>query len=90
MSAVQIANPIVVQKIEWLASSMQLGKTAVVDRAVDALTEQWLQETRGQTPAFLSAQQRLGSLLAQMDAMAELPDGTTNNPLAWDAHGLPV
>jgi antitoxin VapB len=90
VSAVQIANPVVVRKIEWLASSTQLGKTAVVDRAVDTLTAEWLQESHGQTPAFLSAQQRLGALLARLDAMPELPHGSNTNPLEWDAYGLPV
>ncbi len=94
MSAVQIANLAVVQKIEWLASSMQLGKTAVVDRAIDALTAQWMRETQSQTPAYCSAQQRLNALLTQMDAIADLPNerGTAGetHSLQWDAHGLPA
>lgn len=90
MTAVQIANPLVVQKIEWLASSMQLGKTAVVDRAIDTLTAQWVQSTQSQTPAFLSTQQRLNALLTQMDAIADLPQGDGTNPLQWDTNGLPV
>jgi hypothetical protein len=90
MSAVQIANLVVVQKIEWLASRMQLGKTAVVDRAIDALTAQWLLETQSQTPAYISAQHSLNALLTQMDAIADLPEEGGTHPLQWDAHGLPT
>jgi antitoxin VapB len=88
MSAVQIANPVVVRKIEWLANSMKLGKTAVIDRAMDVLTAQWLREVHSQTPEFISTQQRLQTLLTQLDNIADQPQTTA--ALDWDANGLPT
>lgn len=88
MSAVQIANPVVVQKIEWLANSMKLGKTAVVDRAMDVLIAQRLHEMHSQTPEFISTHQRLQTLLTQLDNIADQPQTTA--ALDWDANGLPT
>jgi antitoxin VapB len=75
----QIANPVVVRKVERLARAMGLSKAAAVERAVDRL----LSETR---PASDSAE-RIAALLAQLDRVPERPDAF--EPLEWDAQGLP-
>ncbi len=78
--ALQIANPIVVSKVERLAERTGLSKTAVVDRALDLL----ISETSGATDQTV----RLAALLAQLD---RIPDRTdASNPLVWDEHGLPT
>jgi len=74
----QIANPIVVAKVERLARATGLTKTAVVERAIDRLA------------GDLQAQPdtgRLAALLAQLDRIPDRPDAL--NPLEWDEHGLP-
>ncbi|MBK5257114.1 MAG: type II toxin-antitoxin system VapB family antitoxin [Vicinamibacteria bacterium] len=77
--ALQIANSVVVGKVERLARAMGMSKTAVVERAVDRL----LSETAagGDRPG------RLAALLAQFDRIPERKDAF--NPLEWDEHGLP-
>jgi antitoxin VapB len=75
----QIANPVVVQKVERLARATGLSKTAAVERAVDRL----LQET--QSP--LDSTQRMAALLEQFDRIPDRPDAF--DPLEWDAQGLP-
>jgi antitoxin VapB len=77
--ALQIANPVVVSKVERLAKSTGLSKTAVVDRALDLLLNQTTGATRSKG--------RLVALLAQLDRIPERPD--MSNPLEWDEHGLP-
>ena len=78
--ALQIANPIVVGKVERLAKATGLSKTAVVEKAVDRL----LNETampKGNTD------RRLAALLAQLDRIGDRPDAF--EPLQWDEQGLP-
>ena len=77
--ALHIANPSVVSKIEHLAKSMGLSKTALVERAVDRLLEDTLR------PAQHS--DRLAALLAQLDRIPDRSDAT--DPLPWGEHGLP-
>ena len=78
--ALQIANPVVVSKVEGLAKRTGLSKTAVVDRALDLL----ISETSGATDQTV----RLAALLAQLD---RIPDRTdASDPLEWDEHGLPT
>lgn len=77
--ALQIANPSLVSKVERLAKSAGLSKTALVERAVDRL----LEDT--QRPARHS--ERLAALLAQLDRIPDRSDAT--DPLPWDGHGLP-
>ena len=78
--ALQIANPVVVSKVERLAERTGLSKTAVVDRALDLL----MSETSGATDQTV----RLAALLAQLD---RIPDRTdASDPLEWDEHGLPT
>ena len=77
--ALQIANPIVVGKVERLAKATGLSKTAAVERAVDRL----ISETTGTSDNA----ERIAALLAQLDRIPERVDAF--NPLQWDEHGLP-
>lgn len=74
----QIANPVVVDKVEKLAKAAGLSKTALVERAVDLLQ-------RESQPA--PGNDRLHALLAQLDRVADRADAS--DPLHWDAIGLP-
>ena len=76
--ALQIANPVVVAKVDRLARATGMSKTAVVERAIDRLAS----ETPG--PADLG---RMAALLAQLDRIPDRLDAF--DPLAWDAQGLP-
>jgi antitoxin VapB len=79
--ALQIANPVVVAKVERLARATGLTKTAVVERAIDRLASE-TNETQG-----ASAPGRMAALLAQLDRVPDRVDAF--DPLEWDAHGLP-
>jgi hypothetical protein len=85
MGTVQIANPDLVQKIQWLSTSMKLGKTAVVQRAIDAMSDRW--QAAETTPLSKASEQRMALLLAQMD---RIPEQRANAALEWDENGLPV
>ncbi len=79
--ALQIANRVVIEKIETLARATGLNKTAAVEKAVDRLlAEEGI--ARGG-----DAWERFDAILAQIDRMPEIPGAT--NPLEWDEHGLP-
>ncbi|NJM43301.1 MAG: type II toxin-antitoxin system VapB family antitoxin [Brachymonas sp.] len=89
--AVQIANPEVVKKIEWLAATLNTTKTAAVERALDAYQlnfsaheDQVARQRRADE--FM---QRVRPILAKFDA---LPDANPNakNDLDWDENGLPI
>ena len=75
--ALQIANPVVVAKVERLARATGLTKTAVVERAIDTLASQ----TRA--PA---APGQMAALLAQLDRVPDRADA--HDPLQWDGAGL--
>ena len=77
--ALQIANPIVVGKVERLAKATGMSKTAAVERAVDRML--------GETTAGADKSGRMAALLAQMDRIPERKDAF--DPLQWDEHGLP-
>jgi len=77
--ALQIANPVVVAKVERLAKATGMTKTAVVERAVDRLI--------GETIGTADKRERMAALLAQLDRIPERPDAF--DPLEWDEHGLP-
>jgi antitoxin VapB len=77
--ALQIANPVVVAKVERLAKATGLTKTAVVERAIDRLAA----ETRGAR----DPSRRMATLLALLDQVPDRPDAF--DPLQWDANGLP-
>ncbi|MEI8299622.1 MAG: type II toxin-antitoxin system VapB family antitoxin [Pseudomonadota bacterium] len=76
--ALQIANPIVVAKVERLARATGMTKTAVVERAIDRLSA----ETQTATDPS-----RMASLLGQLDLVPDRGDGF--DPLQWDESGLP-
>ena len=78
--AIQIANPIVVQKIERLARHTGLSKTGAVEKAVDRLmAEEGGPQTRDAG--------RIRALLAQLDRLPDRADAF--DPLIWDEQGLP-
>jgi antitoxin VapB len=76
--ALQIANPVVVAKVERLARATGLTKTAVVERAIDRLAS----ETQG-----AAAPGRMAAPLAQLDPIPDRADAY--DPLLWDHQGLP-
>lgn len=80
--ALQIANPVVVSKVERLARRTGLSKTAVVDRALDRLIDEI-----GETPGATDQTARMAALLAQLDRIPDRADAS--DPLEWDEHGLP-
>ena len=77
--ALQIANPVVVGKVERLAKATGLSKTAVVERAVDRLI--------AETTWTSNKAERMAALLAQLDRIPDRPDAF--DPIEWDEHGLP-
>jgi antitoxin VapB len=79
LMALQIANPVVVKKVERLAKVTGLTKTGVVEQAVDRMLREL--DTERTAPG------RLDALLAQLD---RIPDRTdAHDPLEWDELGLP-
>jgi antitoxin VapB len=76
--ALQIANPVVVAKVERLARATGLTKTAVVERAIDNLASQTL---------AAAAPGRMAALLAQLDRVPDRVEAF--DPLQWDSAGLP-
>jgi len=78
---IQIANPVVVAKIERLAAATGLTKTAAVERAVDGLLANRPDSSDDDFEA------RALAVLAQFDRIPDRPDAF--DPLEWDDHGLP-
>ncbi len=76
--ALQIANPVVVAKVERLARETGLTKTAVVERAIDHLASQ---------TQILVDGGRMAALLAQLDRVPDRAEAF--DPLDWDSAGLP-
>ena len=76
--ALQIANPVVVAKVERLARATGMTKTAVVERAIDRLAG----DIAGATPNG-----RIAKILAQFDRIPDRADA--HDPLEWDESGLP-
>ena len=79
--SVQIANPVVVAKIERLAAACGLSKTAAVEKAVDAM----LAGSQGTSDDGFMA--RVTAILAQLDRIPVRADAV--DPFDWDEHGLP-
>lgn len=77
--ALQIANPVVIGKVERLAKETGLSKTAVVEPALDSLISG--------TTERASTVGRMSALLAQLDRIPDRPDAF--DPLAWDEPNLP-
>ncbi len=76
--ALQIANPVVVEKVERLANATGMTKTALVERAIDRLAGELRTD---------AAPGRLAALLAQLDRVPDRADAF--DPLEWEADGLP-
>jgi antitoxin VapB len=77
--ALQIANPVVVGKVERLAKATGLSKTAVVEKALDRLI--------GETMNKPDGGRRMAALLAQLDRISDRADAS--DPMEWDDQGLP-
>ena len=77
--ALQIANPVVVDKATQLARILGISKTAAVERALDRLASELAPAANSHT--------RATALLAQLDRIPDRPDAT--DPLEWDELGLP-
>ena len=80
--ALQIADPVVVAKVERLARATGLTKTAVIERAVDRLAA----DTRGTSVPALTGR-RIAALLSQLDRVPDRTDAF--DAMAWDPAGLP-
>ncbi len=78
--ALQIANPVVVSKVERMAKATGLSKTAVVELALDRLISS--------SDAAPDQAGRMAALLAQLDRIPDRKDAV--DPLAWDDQGLPA
>ncbi len=76
--ALQIADPVVIGKVERLTKATGLSKTAVVERALDSLISE--------TTERASTAGRMAALLAQLDRIPDRPDAFDS--LGWDQHGL--
>jgi antitoxin VapB len=79
--ALQIANPVVVSKVEQVAKATGLSKTAAVELALD----RFISTTTDPAPDQVL---RMAALLAQLDRIPDRTDAT--EPLVWDEHGLPT
>ncbi len=79
--ALQIANPVVVAKVDRLAKATGLSKTAAVEKAVDLLLQAQLGDRTSGT------EQRMDAILAQIDRIPALP--APYDPFEWDENGLP-
>jgi antitoxin VapB len=77
--ALQIANPVVVGKVERLAKATGLSKTAVVEKALDRLIGETMNKTDGGN--------RVAALLAQLDRIPDRADAF--DAVEWDERGLP-
>ena len=88
--ALQIANPAVVAKVERLARTIGLSKTAAVEQAVDRLlsaTTDTGNTTKAGAKIAARMAAKLTALLARLDRIPDRQD--VADPLAWDEHGLP-
>jgi antitoxin VapB len=78
---IQIANPVVVAKIERLAAATGLTKTAAVERAVDGMLAKQPNASDDDFEA------RALAILAQLDRIPDRADAF--EAIEWDEHGLP-
>lgn len=77
--ALRISNPTVVAKLDRLAKTTGLTRTAVVERAIDRLASE--------TPGIADPAGRMAALMAQLDRVPDRTDAF--DPLEWDSPGLP-
>jgi antitoxin VapB len=75
----QIANPIVIDKVERLARATGLSKTAAMERAVDSLLHE--------TESMVQPAARLAALLEQFDCIPDRADA--HDPLSWTSRDCP-
>jgi antitoxin VapB len=82
---IQIANPVVVAKIERLAAESGLTKTGAVERAVDALLAARPNLSKQASMA------RFNAILAQFDRLPRLSEAESGaeDAIEWDENGLP-
>jgi antitoxin VapB len=78
---IQIANPVVVAKIERLANETGLTKTAAVEKAVDTLLSD--KDSRRD-----DLRRRVKALVAEIENIPDRADAF--DPLEWDENGLPI
>jgi antitoxin VapB len=76
--ALQNANPVVVARVERLARTTGLSKTAVAKPVIDRLASELAQQA---DPA------RMQTLFAQLDQIPPRTDAC--DPLEWNVQGLP-
>lgn len=89
--AVQIANPQVVKKIEWLAAALNTSKTGAVERALDAYklsfsSQEDLAVKQRRVNEFM---REIRPILAKFDALPDI-NPQLKNDLNWDENGLPI
>ncbi len=77
--ALQIANPLVVEKIHTLARIMGMTKTAAVEKAVDDLLK-----ANGNTD---QRKAQMYALLHQFDRLTKAPNPAMD--IEWGENGLP-
>jgi len=81
--ALQIANATVVAKVERLAASLGLSKTALVETAVDHLAASHALQAGAAAPRAL----QWAATLAQLQQVPDLADAYDATP--WGPEGLP-
>ena len=80
--SMQIANPTVISKINALAKTMGLTKTAAVEKAVDELL------AKRKTPDDeKEIRRQMDETIRKIHQVPQLPNPI--NPLEWDENGLP-
>ena len=79
---VQIANPVVVEKIDRLSQALGVGKTAAVEKAVDRL----LSEMRA--PANTDPWAGIDAIVEQMRRLPKRSD--VEELVLYDENGLPI
>ena len=89
--AVQIANPAVVRKIEWLAATLNTSKTGAVERALDAykLNFSSQEDQAAKQRRRDEFMRNVRPILAQFDALPNV-NSNAKSDLDWDENGLPI
>jgi antitoxin VapB len=85
--ALQIANPVVVDKIHELARMTGMTKTAAVEKAVDEMLKVRKDAIGIDRTTELV---RMQSLLAQFDRTRPNSSSNSAEAIAWDEFGLPT
>ncbi len=80
--AIQIINPVVLEKISELAKVTGLTKTAVVEKAIEDLVRNHRIDVQ------TTQRKKMLALLAQFDRV-DKNRSLENTDIAWDENGLP-